>query len=807
MAELSFCEPAKKRTKKQLTTMDISVEGTEILMETGKPNNSTTEMDLTFDNGDEGELSCIEHPAKTNPNRNMENPDNVEEAKGMENAEPAMEDKNPIKKKNLGNTISYADKTKGTNKQQEGSDGERTSIKYSGKQFCFSAEELMEMEEEVTKLQQLKDPVKWVTASEMSMKFINTARTTTIIYQAEKEALATNMKTPAMIKLFGSTTQSIPVQNVIMRKNILVMEKLSAQKIALRVTTKEDAAIMQKEPIWLGSTKFNPWIKPRNRLGNMFAPIPQQTEPEQKKKVKTFQTSFYATIFSVADKQLMYFLSYWALKEGTIIKSFTQTFADPQTGINSDTFRITFASKDRPECLYTTDENGVKMKVNRLKLGNRTIALIGSDINLNQDRNADGSYKQKLTITPKDISEEMKTFIEKEKTGLMKTYEELLMENDMNNNGFQEPTRCGPASKAIVEYQKKPITLGNSFQLLEYEQGVNEHQINDFDVPLQIVVSPKVKVKGEGKIPIPKITQISMDNSLLQDEQDALKYNIDYIETSDLEKVIKEFTMIDPEWIIEPSNETEDMGIMKSQFNKNNTDINTLHLVESITKNPFIYKMGLSDSRTVSTNSLQKLVILHAFQRSLADHDGLMIRTMSARLQDVNIEDQMSSEELLLEITKAVENVKSSHLDDNGLHIQKWNLSISAALIDIIGRIIVPKAWIDPTYMALFIRQFPGVLPIEAECYHYDDKTLNAFGSTGIMPTIRETLEKWNKKKLNTFLKLHDNNSQELVEFPLWWKRDTNNVMSFKLDFQSQWTSGNCQYDQLRQPVYKAKRL
>ena len=62
------------------------------------------------------------------------------------------------------------------------------------------------------------------------------------------------------------------------------------------------------------------------------------------------------------------------------------------------------------------------------------------------------------------------------------------------------------------------------------------------------------------------------------------------------------------------------------------------------------------------------------------------------------------------------------------------------------------------------------MLPIEAECYHYDDKTLIAFSSTGIMPTIRETLEKWNKKKLNTFLKLHDNNSQELVEFLLWWK-------------------------------------
>ena len=161
---------------------------------------------------------------------------------------------NPTEKRSYSSAIS------GLQSQTSKAMGTKSKSDNVNKQYKFTADDLLDMETEVIKLQATKDPLQWLKAEALSMSFINQERTTTIIYVAENEALPRSMKMPALIKALTTSCQTNEVQEVLLRKNIAYLCKMGQQRVALRVKTKEDAAIMKNQPIKFGTTKFVPWV-------------------------------------------------------------------------------------------------------------------------------------------------------------------------------------------------------------------------------------------------------------------------------------------------------------------------------------------------------------------------------------------------------------------------------------------------------------------------------------------------------------------------------------------------------------------
>ena len=141
-------------------------------------------------------------------------------------------------------SLMYADKVKPNSMSNVGTGESTGHPRKKSAKYKFTAEELMDLEEEVEKLKQLKDPVQWLKATQMSMQFIENEHTTTLIYIAECEALPVGMCTPEVIKQFRDSLQMNEVQDVMLRGNIVYLKKMGTQKIALSIKTKEDVRLM-----------------------------------------------------------------------------------------------------------------------------------------------------------------------------------------------------------------------------------------------------------------------------------------------------------------------------------------------------------------------------------------------------------------------------------------------------------------------------------------------------------------------------------------------------------------------------------
>ena len=157
----------------------------------------------------------------------------------------------------------------------------------------------------------------------------------------------------------------------------------------------------------------------------------------------------------------------------------------------------------------------------------------------------------------------------------------------------------------------------------------------------------------------------------------------------------------------------------------------------------------------------------------------------------------ISGDDLCLAIREAIHSAKALQKEGYRLINAQWQNCLAAATVDLFGRMFMPQAWTDPAQMALVSQALPGVLPILADDYHYDNNTLIRVGMSGFFGYIQSKLEKWNKKTLAPLIQgVHGSNVIGPHVYLVWSIDDTGSL-EVSSEQKENWSSGNNQYDEL----------
>ena len=687
---------------------------------------------------------------------------------------------------------SYSSAVSGLEVQTSKATGKQSKSDNVNKQYKFTADDLLDMETEVLKLQATKDPLQWLKAEALSMSFINQERTTTIIYVAENEALPRSMKTPALIKALTTSCQTNEVQEVLLRKNIAYLRKMGQQRVALSVKTKEDAAIMKSQPIKFGTTKFVPWVRPPQRLGSAFKPFAQATAPERKTQISKFKQQFFLTLFDTPDVSLVKFLYFAFAVNDADVTSYMSTYEDISFGIGSDTFRITFAASQRPKCLFQLDKEDHQKPINRIRIHKRTIACVGSDTPPNDVSQGFGAPRDYVEL---DMSKEWDIY-----HTLQKELQRTPTPFDLVELPREQPTSDKNNEASEVETSVPtgpPVMVKNRFDALQFDDDLNLISLQNQDTNCGELVQPIIKVNTDSEVPSPTVQYTSMNRSLNGDESDALEYHVDYISTADIANLIHGFETMDEEWIIPSDPRDPCTAEVKDELEYSLQQSNCIPLMSKIHQQPLIYQCGLAEPKNCTVAKLRKILTIHAFQRSIAYRDGLTLRTWADRAENMWGQHTISGDDLCSAIREALHTSKSTQREGYKQINAQWHNCLAAATVDLFGRMFMPQAWTDPAQMALVARAMPGVLPILAEDYHYDDTTLIRVGMAGFFTFIQSKLETWNKKTLAPLIQGVHGRLDMGPGASLVWSLNEDGSLEVSNGPLLKWSSGNDTYDEL----------
>ena len=698
-------------------------------------------------------------------------------------------------------SVTYADKVK-PNSKDTADTGESTDQPQKKKltKYKFTAEELMDLEAEVEQLKKLKDPVQWLKATQMSMQFIEHERTTTIIYIAEREALPVGMRTPEVIKQFRDSIQSTEVQDVMLRGNIAYFKKMGTQKLALSIKTKEDVQIMSRQTLKIGTSKFVPWTKPAVRLGNVFQPFTQKTTPEEKGKLKIFKERFYLTVFEAPEADLVHALSYIMSQKGCEITSFVSTFQDEQTGIKGDTFRMAFKESQRPDCLKIMGGDAKEQYVNQIKVGNRLISFIGSDVQCEmQLRERNSNTKVQV-----DWSQDFNSYFETKKDQGKRPLPDFSRRDINTETEFQAADKVCKGKQEQV--QPTDILSVNRFETIAFEDEWAEVcELQDTEQNISFI-QPKISVLNEEGIPMPKVEFTELIHPTTKQSYHEIKYHVEHINSNDLSQLMSKYSKVDQKIVEDHQRANEGIGQIQKELKGGVQNVCTPILAKIMSDFPISSDKAMRDAKTITGAAFQKFIWVHAFNRSLAESNGHCFQDLEQKYKELGLNVSDSVAKIHKTISERMSQQAKKH-EEKGQHIlQKWDQCLMAALTDILGRVIHPQGWMDIQYMAIMARHFPKLIPVCEGILQYDDLTLCRLQKLGGCERYYKILEQWHKKSWIIFMKKFFKQTKPWILSPIEWTMHEDGIQ-IALSEQESPTSGNSMYDSLHQGTRIPKRI